>query len=224
LVLAALLNLERRAFAQSMLSRPLVTGTIIGLALGNLEQGLLLGLWSELLWLWQLPVGGDYTPNCGIAVSVGLISTNLSTTYLELVPPNRPLLMVAFFLIPVISHLAIYLDKFTRTLSRNLSIVLENKLALGDKVNFPLLNLWGVFHTFWVALLFLIVMVALTCLFYYWLGQILPDLAWAPFQKFYPYAPVVGLLGVGASLARPAYRPYILGLGCGFLFSLAKFC
>ncbi|MDR1039722.1 MAG: hypothetical protein LBR80_06045 [Deltaproteobacteria bacterium] len=71
---AVLLSLDRRAFMQTMLGRPLVVGTVVGWTLSEPLAGLSLGLWTELLWLWRLTSGGYYTPNTPLALSAVLIA------------------------------------------------------------------------------------------------------------------------------------------------------
>jgi PTS system mannose-specific IIC component len=53
-----LLALERRAFLQAMLSRPLVASTGLGLMFGSAETGLYIGLVFELFYLGDVSMGG----------------------------------------------------------------------------------------------------------------------------------------------------------------------
>jgi PTS system mannose-specific IIC component len=55
-----LLALERRAFLQAMVSRPLVAATGMGLFLGDLDSGLQVGLVFELLFLGSASLGGAH--------------------------------------------------------------------------------------------------------------------------------------------------------------------
>ena len=52
--------LERRAFLQAMISRPLVAGTLMGLLLGDASAGLYVGLVFELLHLGGASLGGAH--------------------------------------------------------------------------------------------------------------------------------------------------------------------
>lgn len=56
-----------RIFLQVMVSRPVVSGTIIGLLLGDPQTGLISGALVELLWIDRLPVGTVVPPNDTIA-------------------------------------------------------------------------------------------------------------------------------------------------------------
>lgn len=55
-----LMALERRAFLQAMVSRPLVAGTLMGLLLGDASAGLYVGLVFELLHLGGASLGGAH--------------------------------------------------------------------------------------------------------------------------------------------------------------------
>jgi len=56
-VVAGLAAVERKGFLQAMLSRPVALAPITGLALGDVEAGLLLGPPLELLWLGAVNLG-----------------------------------------------------------------------------------------------------------------------------------------------------------------------
>lgn len=53
-----LTSLERRAFLQAMLSRPLVAATVTGLLVRDAQAGLYLGVFFELLYLGGVSLGG----------------------------------------------------------------------------------------------------------------------------------------------------------------------
>lgn len=53
----AFLSLDETAFGQFMISRPIVTGPVIGWLLGRTDIGLELGALIELIWINDLPVG-----------------------------------------------------------------------------------------------------------------------------------------------------------------------
>lgn len=82
-----LLALERRAFLQAMISRPLVAATGMGFFLGDLDSGLQVGLVFELLFLGSASLGGshpfhDTLASCAAAAfasCLGLASEGPST-------------------------------------------------------------------------------------------------------------------------------------------------
>ena len=61
-VLGALICLDR-VVVQFMISRPIVAGPMIGLALGDPYTGLTAGAFLELLWVDRIPVGPYVPPN-----------------------------------------------------------------------------------------------------------------------------------------------------------------
>ena len=52
-----------RIYLQSLASRPVVTGAIIGLVLQDLRTGVMIGALLELLWIDQSPIGTMVPPN-----------------------------------------------------------------------------------------------------------------------------------------------------------------
>lgn len=64
-----LLALERRAFLQAMLSRPLVASTVIGLLLGDVPAGLTVGMLLELYYLGSASLGAAIPDNDTLAAT-----------------------------------------------------------------------------------------------------------------------------------------------------------
>ena len=78
----ALIYLDRTHALQMMISRPVVTGTIIGFLAGNVGMGLLMGAIIELLWIRDIPVGTFVPPDETIltvlVASVGVLRLDAS--------------------------------------------------------------------------------------------------------------------------------------------------
>jgi len=70
-LLGGVVALDETAFLQVMISRPLVSGTLTGLMLGDPVNGLLMGSILEMIYLDVLPVGAVRFPDSGIATVVG---------------------------------------------------------------------------------------------------------------------------------------------------------
>jgi mannose/fructose/N-acetylgalactosamine-specific phosphotransferase system component IIC len=70
----AFLAMDETAFGQFMVSRPIVTGPVVGWLLGRADIGLELGALIELIWINDLPVGAhlplDLTMLTGTAVAL----------------------------------------------------------------------------------------------------------------------------------------------------------
>jgi mannose PTS system EIIC component len=60
-LIAGITALDNVHMLQWMISRPVIAGSLVGSALGNLESGMLCGAMIELVWLGVLPIG-NYTP------------------------------------------------------------------------------------------------------------------------------------------------------------------
>ena len=53
--------------------RPLVLGTIIGIAMGDVKTGLMIGATFELMWMGLMPIGGAQPPNMVIGTVIGVV-------------------------------------------------------------------------------------------------------------------------------------------------------
>ncbi|MDN3702235.1 PTS N-acetylgalactosamine transporter subunit IIC [Vibrio artabrorum] len=56
-----------------MIGRPIVTGPIVGLLMGNMQMGLEIGATLELAWLGLMPLAGAQPPNVTIGSAVGVV-------------------------------------------------------------------------------------------------------------------------------------------------------
>jgi len=75
-IVAGVLSIDRNAFGQFQLSRPMVSAFIMGVVLGHPVEGAVVGLIFEVLFLSSLPVGSfiPYHPLFPSLISVLLIS------------------------------------------------------------------------------------------------------------------------------------------------------
>jgi PTS system mannose-specific IIC component len=77
-LVGAVLGLDRVAFMQSLVSRPLFVSLIVGWLAGDVETGVACGLLLELIWLAKLPVGGSVPPDDTTAAVVAVASALLA--------------------------------------------------------------------------------------------------------------------------------------------------
>ncbi|KXU80670.1 PTS N-acetylgalactosamine transporter subunit IIC [Aeromonas enteropelogenes] len=56
-----------------MIGRPIVTGSVVGLLMGDLKTGLEIGATLELAWLGLVPLAGAQPPNVTIGSAVGVV-------------------------------------------------------------------------------------------------------------------------------------------------------
>lgn len=71
--LLAVLELDAVLVAQTLISRPLVIGALLGALTGHLQAGLLFGAAFELLSLCDLPVGGCLTWSAPVAAGTATV-------------------------------------------------------------------------------------------------------------------------------------------------------
>jgi len=88
-IIAVICGLDRLAFAQFMISRPIVAGPLTGIFLGESLLGLQVGMLTELLWLGRLPVGATIPPDdTQIAVGGTFLASFLAAAGTEPEPVN----------------------------------------------------------------------------------------------------------------------------------------
>jgi len=71
-LLAGLAQMDSRIFGQNMVDRPLVTGPIVGLILGDFQTGVIVGASLELVWMGIVNIGGATPPD---VISGGILGT-----------------------------------------------------------------------------------------------------------------------------------------------------
>ena len=166
--IGGLLSLDRTAVFQSMLSRPLVSASVIGLILGEPSTGLAAGVVLELLYMGDLPVG-SYMPahETGLSVAVSAVSV----AFVKASPPEmlssgaglfstggplRVVLPVLLFSIPV-ALLFKRADVFTRRINERLFLDASRSLDEEGGARSAVVgeNLKGIFNFFWPVAVFL---------------------------------------------------------------------
>jgi mannose/fructose/N-acetylgalactosamine-specific phosphotransferase system component IIC len=69
-LVGSLFALDTSVMFQVLLAQPLITSTLIGWYFGDIQLGLHVGLYLQLLWLISLPVGGAKIPEGNVAAIV----------------------------------------------------------------------------------------------------------------------------------------------------------
>jgi len=64
--------LDGRIFGQMMFDRPLVTGLLVGLVLGDVKNGIIIGAQLELIWMGIAGIGASTPPD---VVTGGILGT-----------------------------------------------------------------------------------------------------------------------------------------------------
>ena len=220
-LLGTFLNLDRHVFGSFMLSRPLVTGLILGLAAGRVDFGVWLGLSAELLWLAALPLGGQITPNASLAVGAAFIAWDQSgyapaSDLWTVSWLNQATLVVAFLTVPVWAKAMGLIDLGCRRLIPSVLARARADLTGDREPHFMRRNLYGLLATLALA------------------GTVLAGAAWINIRVIraavglmpqtvlfnlgftFKFLPFMGLLGMAVFL-ESRYFPFYLG---GLLASL----
>ena len=169
--LAVLLGLDRTAFLQCMVSRPLVaaplTGWLLGVPLAGFEVGMLL----ELLWLGRLPVGSVIPPD-DTQVAIG--ATALALTMERLLGLHgMPMVILCVLTAIPLGKLGQYADDRARQANDRLAREALAAAANGDDRRIERLHLCGLWHFALAGLLTCLVIVAAGTVLLYPLAPLL---------------------------------------------------
>jgi len=142
--LAVLLGLDRTAFLQSMVSRPLVAAPLTGWLLGIPLAGLQVGMLLELLWLGRLPVGTVVPPDdTQVAIGATLLALTLERL-LDL--HGMPAIILCVLVAVPLGQFGRYADQRARQANNRLARQAEAAAAAGDSRQIEWLHLSGTGH------------------------------------------------------------------------------
>lgn len=150
--------LDRFQFLQLMVSRPIVTGPIVGWVAGDLVSGAAAGIAFELLWLGRPPVGGYIPPDTTLASAATAGSAAIARTQVEIDP--TALVFTAFLFMLPVAHLGRVIDQLLRSSLGGIARQAERELLENEKV----VNISGLVLARGLAVGFAFAFVALFCL------------------------------------------------------------
>jgi PTS system mannose-specific IIC component len=138
---------ERRAFLQAMLSRPLVAATGMGLLLHDLPSGLYVGMLFELFYLGAANLGAALPENDTLAAT-GTTAASACLAHGTGGPSTPAIYSLAILLLlglgPLGRSLDRALERYTNELSRR-ALASAERGALDEAVSW---NLWGMWPHF----------------------------------------------------------------------------
>ncbi len=220
-----LLWLDKFQALQLMISRPVVSGPIMGYVVGDLSSGLATGILFELLWLRRPPIGGHISPD----VTFGAIATSAVSAWV-VVNNKTDLLSVVFLtflvLFPV-CYLGTRVDSSLRYYTGKIALRVEPMLETGREARVVENLLLGLATGFLFAFVFLVSsilfgMIAVSTIIYYLPYSFLR----AAGMAYY----VVPLVGVADLLVATEQRDnlilflvsFVTALGAGFIVNLPR--
>jgi PTS system mannose-specific IIC component len=156
----ALLALDRTVAFQFMVSRPIVSGPIIGLVLGHPGVGVTVGAMLELIWIGTPPLGGRLPPHECLAAVV--TTAAVSMAYPPDFPVSRSLIVLGLLLAPLVARLGSILEFQLRRINVRLARHAQKAVQEGREVSLFRLNLMGAVFYFAGSFLFLAIFIPLT--------------------------------------------------------------
>lgn len=216
-LIIGVLGLDQVAFAQALVSQPLVGGAILGCLAGDPGSGLLAGAFFQFLCLTDLPVGASVPPDTALAGLIG-VATFLSLGH----PPGwgqqslLGLLAAGFLPIAILARLV---ELPVRRANRHWTQVTVNLLEAGHFGLAQAAANGGLLLFFLRAFLLALVLLSLVT---FWGGAGLGRAAAAApaFSLFARCVPLVGLAALLAQRRLPGWPAALaFGLGAGVIFS-----
>ncbi|MBI5574026.1 MAG: PTS sugar transporter subunit IIC [Elusimicrobia bacterium] len=186
-----LLSLDSTVFGQFMISRPIVTGPVIGWLCGDIKTGLFIGAMIELLWVGVVPVGVGVPPDSTIVCIVATVLAANNT-------PDVAALAIIFS-VPL-GIIFKRLDIAHRKWNRVFLPVIENGIKSGRYYILTFVTWLGVFLSFIKSFLFIFICILI-------LSYILPFVILSPavvkgLQVFMFALPLLGLASFLASFTK----------------------
>lgn len=201
---------ERKAFLQAMVSRPLASATVMGLLLGDLNAGLFIGMLLELFYLGTANLGASLPENDTVSAT-GTAAAAATMAAATGAGSTQAIWSVAILLFLPLGRVGRIADRMLEGYMARLARVAMASAEAGNLSRAVRQNLWGMWPHFVVYGL----AAAVCALLGFFLGplveklplDLLRGLAWA----FPAMASVAGALAAQGSHAKRA--PLYAGLG-----------
>lgn len=210
----SLIVLDTTVAFQFLISQPLIACTLIGWFLGDAYLGLQIGIFLQLLWLSNMPVGASIVPEGNFAA---IVITALVVKYSQMNPNFYTILIVAILFGILISYIGGQLTKINRKSNLYLLRKVSNDIEKGNLHPLGYINFVALVLHF--CGMFVAILVALNIGDLIYLNiDILPS-NWDKYFKYTSYA----VLGIGAGLIIPVFSEryskniLIAGILIGFM-------
>jgi PTS system mannose-specific IIC component len=195
--IGSLLILDTTVAFQSLISQPLITSPIIGYILGDIELGLKIGFYLQLLWISFIPVGAAIVPEGNVAA---IIITTLILTHNHQFENFYTILVCTTIYGILISYLGAQLV----VMYRRANIVFVGKVLYHiQKGNFNYLNRINLIALIFHYLIFFIfILLSLyTGDLFFRIFKFIP----ASVDSYFQYG-AIAMIGIGIGLILPVYR------------------
>jgi len=196
-LIGSLLLLDTTILFQSSISQPLILCSLIGVFFGDIQLGIHVGIYLQLLWLSSLPIGAAVVPEGNMAA---IVSAVMIFRYHQEMQMFHSVLILAVLFGLLLSFIGGELVVLYR--KNNVTILnrLLNKLHSGDLKSLPNTVVFSlVLHT---LLMFILLSVSLYCGDY-----IFENVSLLPLMvEEYAYFATIAILAAGTGLLIHMYR------------------
>lgn len=196
-LIGSLLVLDTTVAFQFLISQPLIACTLLGWFLGDIQLGVQVGMYLQLLWLSSMPVGAAIVPEGNLAaIVITALVIRYNSNY-----ENFNIILICGLLYGIgVSYLGgqlvvLYRKTNQYLLQKVLVLARKGKLNIFDVINY----LGLIFH---YSLMFILIVLAMYLgdfLFKY--VQNIP----VEWDKYFKYG-VMSLIGIGAGLVLSVFK------------------
>ncbi len=197
--LIALICLDQKHAFQLALSQPLILCSVIGFLLGDFQTAIYFGLFVQLIWLGNLPVGASTTPQGNIASAVGcVLYIQFNESYAQF---GQVLLLLVFMYTILLSFLGGQLDVRMRNFNIRLFDFAINNISDDKKANIGKIVFSALTIQYFVNLLFVLATVISGKFFLRFLTKFF-SIELAPVWQYLDLA----IIGVGIGMVMSVYK------------------
>lgn len=196
-LIGSLIVLDTTVVFQFLLSQPLITCTILGWFLGDLQLGIQIGFYLQLLWLSSIPVGGAVVPEGNVAA---IITATFVLRYNEDMQYFHLVLIAAVFYGLLISFIGGELVVIYRKINVKLLNYVTKRIERGHIGVLNIVPFTSISIHYIMMFLLIMIMLFIGDLFFPYLSR-LPQ-SWDIYCRY----GVIGLLGVGAGMVLTLYQ------------------
>lgn len=189
--LVALLELDTTYIGQLLISRPFIVGSILGALTGNLFLGLQIGIFTELIYIDYLPIGGVVPPSGAITAAVAILMNHFFGMNVYF----------AFFVGILCGQMFSFIERYLRTRRSDFLEKFENKLVdLTITPTNPIVK--SILTEFFVIFIFLIVSMMVFGPLFDLIHNDISEKIHSAFKFAYYVVPWVGLCGLFLSFSK----------------------
>jgi len=207
-LIGSLLALDTTIVFQFLVSQPLVTASVLGWLMGDLQLGIQVGFYLQLLWLRNIPVGGAIVPEGNVAA---IVTTCLVLRYHSDMVYFNSVMVLAVIYGVAISYLGGEIVVMYRKFNVNLLNWVLNGLKRVKLLPLNLAPFGSILVYFTVMFILIYISVTVGDVLFKQISNI--PVAWDDYFRF----GLVAILGIGVGLVVSLYKQkddrFLLAIG-----------